>query len=119
MWRLIVVLGAALVAVQVKAETQERKWPVYVGLVSGQNSYCSNGGNLWVREGNRKFAVFGDKDARYEVWILPLAADCSVAGETKNVFKRLIRAAVPSGFGPREFDTTDLIHACRFHWTPR
>ena len=96
-------------------------WRVYGQLASGQNTYCAEGGSLWVFEGNGAFALNRQQEAKgnYPSFTVPQAADGSVRAEAKNPFNnRMIRLVVSAGFGPREFEAVDLYHGCRHRFRP-
>jgi len=96
-------------------------WRVYAQLASGQNTYCSEGGNLWVFEGNGTFALNRQQEPKgnYPSFTVPQAAAGSVRAEAKNPMNnRTIRLVVAAGFGPREFDSVDMYHGCRHHFRP-
>lgn len=99
----------------------QNTWRVYAQLQSGQSTYCSNGGNLWVFEsvGRLSLAVVKEPPPNAKLFTLPMLPDGSVLAEQKNPLNnRMIRLIVPAGSGPREFDSVDLIHGCRHRFKP-
>lgn len=117
---LAIVLGllVALLGAQAYAQPAERSWRVYLKIISGQNNWCIFGGHFWAREGDGKFKMFNPEN-RVELWSLPMAADGSVAGETKFPgSNRPIRVTIPAGSNPRAFDILDLSMACRYRMEP-
>jgi hypothetical protein len=114
----VLALLVGLLGAQAYAQPTERSWRVYMKHIGGPITYCVSGGHYWIREGNGRFSMF-DSDSKVELWTLPMAADGSVAGETKNSHsKRPIRVTVAVGADPRAFDTLDLSLACRYRWEP-
>jgi hypothetical protein len=78
---------------------------------------CTDAANLWIKEGGGKFTLI-TSDKTIEMWSLPMAADGSVTGETRNAAKRQVRVAVPAGVGPRQFSTINLTQGCRYRFDP-
>jgi|EndMetStandDraft_8_1072994.scaffolds.fasta_scaffold41796_4 hypothetical protein len=95
-----------------------REWPAYATLVSGQNTFCSNGGPVLIVEGEGTFTAM-TRNKKLTGWSVPMAADGSARADTKSAFvNRPVRIVVPAGTAPRTFETVDLSQACRFRFDP-